>query len=84
MMMTINTQKQPWTSTFIYRSSGIYNKKLQPENYGQNLRKIPLMQVIVSEVAVSKSEFDIPANEMKNIYTLEMLLPCSLQNGHHL
>ena len=28
-------------------------KKLQPENYGQNPRKIALMQVIVSKVAGS-------------------------------
>ena len=40
-------------------------KKLQPENYGKNPRKIAQIQVIVSEVAGSSSKFYIPANEMK-------------------
>ena len=40
-------------------------KKLQPENYGKNPRKIAQIQVIVSKVAGSSSKFYIPANEMK-------------------
>ena len=54
-------------------------KKLQPENYGQNPQKIALIQVIVSKLQAPSPNF-IKEKTLKgkNIFTREMLSPCSL------